>query len=206
MSRHLRARNRDVRSYGYSMWVLGGSRLFQNTPTTHQDVVRIGYQKTGTLNLVRLRGTLAADLARLGVQIEWIGFPAGPQLLEALNAGALDFGHTGDAPPIMAQAAGVPFVYVAHEPSPGRMKAEAIIVPAGLAAANDRRSQGQARGVEQRLERPLSTGARARVGRDTRTIRCTRCSRHRPGRPGSLLRGDRSTPGRCGTPTWPRPK
>jgi hypothetical protein len=35
-----------------------------------QDVVRIGYQKTGTLNLVRLRGTLAPDLALLGVRAE----------------------------------------------------------------------------------------------------------------------------------------
>jgi hypothetical protein len=54
---------------------------------------------------------------RFWARAEWIGFPAGPQLLEALNAGAIDFGHTGDAPPILAQSAGVPFVYVAHEPS-----------------------------------------------------------------------------------------
>jgi sulfonate transport system substrate-binding protein len=97
--------------------------------TSQLDVIRIGYQKTGTLNLVRLRDALAPDLARLGVRVEWIGFPAGPQLLEALNAGAIDFGHTGDAPPILAQAAGVPFVYVAHEPS--RPHSEALIVPAG---------------------------------------------------------------------------
>jgi sulfonate transport system substrate-binding protein len=98
------------------------------TADARRDVVRIGYQKEGTLNLMRIRGTLAPDLARLGVQVEWTGFPAGPQLLEALNAGAIDFGHTGDAPPIMAQAAGVPFVYVAHEPS--RPHCEAILVRA----------------------------------------------------------------------------
>jgi sulfonate transport system substrate-binding protein len=91
-------------------------------------VVRIGYQKAGTLNLLRLRGTLASELAKQDVRVEWVGFPAGPQLLEALNAGAVDFGHTGDAPPILAQAAGVPFVYVAHESS--RPHAEAILVPA----------------------------------------------------------------------------
>jgi sulfonate transport system substrate-binding protein len=89
--------------------------------------VRIGYQKTGTLNLVRLRKSLEPDLAKIGWKVEWIAFPAGPQLLEAMNAGSIDFGHTGDAPPILAQAAGVPFVYVAHEP--GRPHAEAIIVP-----------------------------------------------------------------------------
>jgi sulfonate transport system substrate-binding protein len=89
--------------------------------------VRIGYQKAGTLNLMRLRGSLEPDLKRLGVEVEWIGFPAGPQLLEAMNSGSVDFGHTGDAPPILAQAAGVAFVYVAHEPA--RPHAEAILVP-----------------------------------------------------------------------------
>jgi sulfonate transport system substrate-binding protein len=39
----------------------------------------------------------------------------------------VDFGHTGDAPPILAQAAGVPFFYIAHEPA--RPHAEAILVP-----------------------------------------------------------------------------
>jgi sulfonate transport system substrate-binding protein len=97
----------------------------------NRTVVRIGYQKTGTLNLVRMRGGLTADLAKLGVRVEWVGFPAGPQLLEALNAASVDFGHTGDTPPVLAQAAGVPFVYVAHEPS--RPHAEAILVPAGSA-------------------------------------------------------------------------
>jgi len=41
---------------------------------------------------------------------------AGPQLLDGLNDGAIDFGATGEAPPIFAQAAGAPLVYVAHEP------------------------------------------------------------------------------------------
>jgi sulfonate transport system substrate-binding protein len=127
VSRHLR---REIATSG--LWILCGFLVSPGCSkrTDHpQDVVRIGYQKTGTLNLVRLRGTLAPDLALLGARAEWIGFPAGPQLLEALNAGAIDFGHTGDAPPILAQSAGVPFVYVAHEPS--RSHSEAIIVPAG---------------------------------------------------------------------------
>ncbi len=38
----------------------------------------------------------------------WTEFPAGPQLLEGLNVGAVDFGHTGEAPPVFAQAAGAP--------------------------------------------------------------------------------------------------
>lgn len=70
-------------------------------------------------------------MQRLGLRVEWIGFPAGPQMLEALNARAIDFGHVGDAPPILAQAAGVDFVYAACEPA--RAHAEAIVVPAGSA-------------------------------------------------------------------------
>jgi sulfonate transport system substrate-binding protein len=89
-------------------------------------VVRIGYQKTGTLNLVRLRGTLDDDLRRAGYGVEWFGFSSGPQLLEALNAGAIVFGHVGDAPPILAQSAGVSFVYVAC--APPRAQEEAILV------------------------------------------------------------------------------
>ncbi|SIO18328.1 sulfonate transport system substrate-binding protein [Singulisphaera sp. GP187] len=96
-----------------------------------QTEVTIGYQKTGSLNLLRLRGGLEPALARLKARVKWVGFSAGPQLLEALNAGSIDFGHTGDAPPILAQAAGVPFVYVGCEPA--RPRAEAILVPADSA-------------------------------------------------------------------------
>lgn len=91
--------------------------------------IRIGYQKAGTLNLLRLRGGLEPELAKLGVAVRWVAFPAGPQLLEAMNAGVVDYGHTGDAPPILAQAAGVPLAYVACEPE--RPHSEAILVPPG---------------------------------------------------------------------------
>jgi sulfonate transport system substrate-binding protein len=58
-------------------------------------------------------------LEPLGWRLEWTEFPAGPQLLEAINVGSIDFGHCGDSPPIFAQSAGVPFFYVAaSEPSP----------------------------------------------------------------------------------------
>lgn len=90
-------------------------------------VVRIGFQKYGTLVLLKGKGALEEKLAPLGVTVKWIEFPAGPQLLEAMNVGAIDFGSTGEAPPIFAQAAGAPLVYVAHEPPAPR--GEAILVP-----------------------------------------------------------------------------
>jgi sulfonate transport system substrate-binding protein len=91
-------------------------------------LLRIGYQKSsGLLNLLRTRKILET---RFGdeVRVEWQEFPAGPQMLEALNVGSVDFGTSGEAPPIFAQAAGAPLLYVALE----RVGAatEAILVPA----------------------------------------------------------------------------
>ncbi|MGI4941379.1 MAG: sulfonate ABC transporter substrate-binding protein [Janthinobacterium lividum] len=90
-------------------------------------VVRIGVQKYGTLIILRERRELERALQPLGWTVSWHEFPGGPQLLEALTAGALDFGTTGEAPPIFAQAAGSPLLYVGYEPpSPA---GEAILVP-----------------------------------------------------------------------------
>jgi sulfonate transport system substrate-binding protein len=90
-------------------------------------VVRVGFQKYGKLVLLKGKGTLEGKLKAIGYSVEWKEFPAGPQLLEALNVGAIDFGNTGETPPIFAQAAGAPLVYVAYEPP--AEKGEAILVP-----------------------------------------------------------------------------
>jgi sulfonate transport system substrate-binding protein len=90
-------------------------------------VVRIGFQKYGTLILLKTKGLLEEKLKPQGYTVEWTEFPAGPQLLEALNVGSIDFGTTGEAPPIFAQAAGAPLVYVGYEPP--APEAEAILVP-----------------------------------------------------------------------------
>lgn len=106
---------------GYASYhVSGPARAEQKT-------IRIGFQKYGTLILLKGKGTLEKALEPLGYSVSWTEFPAGPQLLEGLNVGAIDFGSTGEAPPIFAQAAGAPLVYVAHEPPAPR--GEAILVP-----------------------------------------------------------------------------
>ncbi|MBI4784342.1 MAG: sulfonate ABC transporter substrate-binding protein [Oscillatoriophycideae cyanobacterium NC_groundwater_1537_Pr4_S-0.65um_50_18] len=96
--------------------------------TAKGTVVHIGYQKAATiLSALKTRGDLEKALASSGASVEWTEFPAGPPMLEAMNAGSIDFGYTGEAPPIFAQAAGTPVRYVAYDPwSP---KAEAIVVP-----------------------------------------------------------------------------
>jgi sulfonate transport system substrate-binding protein len=68
-----------------------------------------------------------------GWTITWTEFPGGPQLLEALNVGAIDFGTTGEAPPIFAQAAGAPLLYVGYEPP--APAGEAILVPGDSSVA-----------------------------------------------------------------------
>jgi sulfonate transport system substrate-binding protein len=91
------------------------------------NVIRIGYQKYGTLVLLKARGSLEKRLAPLHVEVKWTEFPAGPQLLEGLNVGSIDFGIAGEAPPIFAQAAGADLVYVGYEPPASA--GEAILVP-----------------------------------------------------------------------------
>ncbi len=97
------------------------------TQPIKNNVIHIGYQKYGTLNILKAKGSLEERLKPEGVSVQWIQFPGGPQLLEALNAGSIDYGHTGEAPPIFAQAAGADLIYVANEPP--NPKGEAILVP-----------------------------------------------------------------------------
>jgi len=87
--------------------------------------VRIGYQKNGSLVIVRQQRRLEAA----GLVPDYVEFTSGPPLLEALNAGAVDFGGTGDTPPIFAQAAGSTLVYVGAQPVIGA--SEAILVREG---------------------------------------------------------------------------
>jgi sulfonate transport system substrate-binding protein len=101
--------------------------LASGTAQAQDKVVRIGFQKYGNLILLKGKGGLEKKLAPLGFKVEWKEFPSGPPLLEAFNVGAIDFGHAGEAPPIFGQAAGAPFLYVAHEPP--APKGEAILVP-----------------------------------------------------------------------------
>lgn len=113
----------------------GGSNSTEQATTgnataeqTDSRIVRIGYQKTTDLDLLRTRGELDRRLQELGSSVEWSLFQSGPPMLEAMNAGSLDFGGIGDAPPIFAQAAGGEFYYVSVIPY--GPETQDIIVPA----------------------------------------------------------------------------
>lgn len=88
------------------------------------EALRIGYQK-GSIGMVLAKSHQLLE-KRYPNQNLLVEFPAGPQMLEALNVGSIDLGSTGDIPPIFAQAAGADLVYVGVEPP--KPKAEVILV------------------------------------------------------------------------------
>jgi len=91
-----------------------------------EKMVRMGYQRVGAFALLKARGMLEERLKPLGYAVSWKEFPGGPQLLEGLKVGDVDFAHSGEAPPIFAQAAGAPLLYIGY--APDGPKSEAILV------------------------------------------------------------------------------
>ena len=90
--------------------------------------LRIGYQKIGALLMVKEQKVLEQRFEPQGVRVRWIEFAFGPPLLEALGAGAIHYGYTGDSPPIFAQAAHANLLYAGAIPARGY--GQAILVPA----------------------------------------------------------------------------
>lgn len=86
----------------------------------------IGYQKAA-LKLIVAKKNHFFEQEFANAKVAWKEFPAGPQTLEALSVGAIDFGYTGDAPIIFALAAGKGLQYLASESS--SKQAHALLVP-----------------------------------------------------------------------------
>ena len=96
-------------------------------PKTETVTLNIGFQKYGLLPVIKERGVLDSTLKEKNINVKWVEFPAGPQLLEGLNVGSVALGEVGEAPPIFAQAAGANLVYIANQPA--APTAEALIIP-----------------------------------------------------------------------------
>ena len=62
--------------------------------------IAIGFQKSA-LNLLVARDEKLLEQQFPNAKIEWKEFPAGPQMLEALAVGAVDYGYVGNTPPIL---------------------------------------------------------------------------------------------------------
>ena len=86
----------------------------------------VGFQKSA-LNLLvaNQQGYLAQQFPQS--KIAWKEFPAGPQMLEAIAIGAVDFGYVGNTPPIFAQAANKEIRYLGFEPVSAT--GNALVVP-----------------------------------------------------------------------------
>jgi sulfonate transport system substrate-binding protein len=67
--------------------------------------LRVGYQRYGSLSLLKARNEAPG--------VTWSLFESGPALTEALKAGSIDIGETGEAPPIFAAAGKIQFKIVA---------------------------------------------------------------------------------------------
>ncbi len=107
------------------MGPLAAPAFAQSAANKVPEQLRIGYQKSA-VNLVILKQQAALEKRFPSTKVQWIEFPAGPQLLEALSVGSLEFGLTGDAPPVFAQAADKELVYVGVEPP--KPESSAILV------------------------------------------------------------------------------
>jgi len=89
--------------------------------------LRVGWQKGGILGLVKGAGAFEQAFADQGISVSWSEFTSGPPLLEVLSANALDFGYTGNVPPIFAHAARGNLVFVGA--GEGSREGHAILVP-----------------------------------------------------------------------------
>ncbi|MEH1821739.1 MAG: sulfonate ABC transporter substrate-binding protein [Nostoc sp.] len=97
----------------------------QTRPGINTKSVSLAYQTSG--DIVKIRGAVEPRLKALGISVNWVPFPAGPQLLEAMNANRVDIGSVGESPPIFAQAAGAQLVYISGR-KPSKGQSQAIIV------------------------------------------------------------------------------
>ncbi|MBH8575528.1 aliphatic sulfonate ABC transporter substrate-binding protein [Nostocaceae cyanobacterium CENA369] len=101
------------------------SKVVSNTTNK---VFRISRSKQLTaLAVLEQKHILEKRLEPLGYKVEWPEFAAGPQALEALNAGGLDIALTAESPPIFSQAAGASLVYLAANSPDG--KSISLLVP-----------------------------------------------------------------------------
>ncbi|MFZ4831840.1 aliphatic sulfonate ABC transporter substrate-binding protein [Rouxiella sp. Mn2063] len=103
--------------------------------------LRIGYQKFGNLGVLKARQSLEQRFAGQNINILWSEFPAGPQLLHALNNDEIDFGTTGEVPPIFAQAQGNSLVYIGYEPPAPQSVAMVVPTDSPIRHAGDLRGK-----------------------------------------------------------------
>ncbi|MEL6059245.1 MULTISPECIES: ABC transporter substrate-binding protein [unclassified Methylobacterium] len=121
-------------SFGFAACLLAAVTLASAAAFAAEAVVlRVGDQKGGNRALLEIAG-LAKDLP---YRIEWSEFPAAAPILEALNAGALDVGYTGDLSFLTAYAAGAPIKAIGGTRSDARTQAILVREDSPIRSAAD---------------------------------------------------------------------
>jgi sulfonate transport system substrate-binding protein len=100
--------------------------------------LRVGDQKgTGAQALLRSAG----ELDKVPYKITWSQFTSGPPLLESANAGAVDIGGVGNAPPVFAAAAQSKIKIVSAYKA--GLSGQAVVVPKGSAIKSPAELRGK---------------------------------------------------------------
>ncbi|WP_036288188.1 aliphatic sulfonate ABC transporter substrate-binding protein [Methylosinus sp. PW1] len=118
--------NRRAVLFAAAATVVAPSSLTAATAEQPKTLV-IGYQKFSVLLVAKALKLLERRFESRGVAVKWVEFAFGPPMLEALGAGAIDYGYTGDAPPVFAQAAHGRLVYAAAIPA--KAYGQGVIAP-----------------------------------------------------------------------------
>jgi len=100
-------------------------------------VLKVGDQNGGNRSLLDISG-LSKDLP---YKIEWVEFPAAAPILEALNAGALDVGYTGDLAFLTVYATGAPIKAIGGTRSDARTQAILVKGDSPIKSAADLRGK-----------------------------------------------------------------
>lgn len=91
-------------------------------------VLRVGFQKGEPVFMTaKANKDLETLLGPRGIGVEWVEFPFGPPMLEAMRVGSIDLGAVGDTPPIFAQAARADLLYLAAN----RGAPQSVMLPEG---------------------------------------------------------------------------
>ncbi|CAM3353532.1 Putative aliphatic sulfonates-binding protein [Methylobacterium mesophilicum] len=116
-------------------WLAAALMLSAAVPSRAAEpvVLRVGDQKGGNRSLLEISG-YGKDLP---YTIVWSEFPAAAPILEALNAGALDVGYTGDLSLLTAYAAGAPIKAVGGTRSDPRSQAILVRQDSPIRSAAD---------------------------------------------------------------------
>jgi len=99
--------------------------------------LRIGDQRGNTRSILEAAG----ELKNVPYKLEWSVFPVGAPLVEAMNAGAVDFGYVGDATTTFGLAGGAPIKTINVWTFAGAGSAILVRPDAGIEKVSDLRGK-----------------------------------------------------------------